>query len=219
MLHDGAEGSELFLVLPYLASVGGIGLLDAVQQLGDLLLLAVQLDIEAVIVGRELGILSLQLYQLIGQVLLIDGQVIDHLLTVIPYVGKHQGQHCGYHSQHYHRSLQFTVAVVIIVPSDFNLRSFLRTVAVVIIVPSDFNLRSFLRTVRVFLVDFFHTVKNKLFLRAKIIRFAIFVTNLIKNSHTNHESKGKKSHPLSKIFLHLHRSRLYLRMHPGPAHA
>ena len=52
MLHDGAEGSELFLVLPYLASVGGIGLLDAVQQLGDLLLLAVQLDIEAVIVGR-----------------------------------------------------------------------------------------------------------------------------------------------------------------------
>ena len=161
MLHDRAESSELFLVLPYLASVGGIGLLDAVQQLGDLLLLAVQLDIEAVIVGRELGILSLQLYQLIGQVLLIDGQVIDHLLTVIPYIGEHQGQHYGYHSKHYHRNFQLTVAVVIIVPSDF-------------------NLRSFLRTVRVFLVDFFHTVENKLFVRAKIIRFAIFVTNLIK---------------------------------------
>ena len=112
MLHDRAEGSELLLVLTDLAAVGGIGLLDAVEQLADLLTLAVQLDVEAVVVRRKLGILTLQLNQFIGQVLLVDSQVIDHLLSVYPDISKHGCQDDGHDCQNYDCNFQSLVSIV-----------------------------------------------------------------------------------------------------------
>ena len=112
MLHDRAEGTELLLILTDLAAVGRVGLLDAVQQLADLLALAVELDIEAVVVGRELGILTLQLDKFVGKVLLVDSQVVDHLLPVYPHVRKYTGQHHSHCGQYYNGDFKSFVGIV-----------------------------------------------------------------------------------------------------------
>ena len=84
----------------------------AVQQLAYLLALAVELDIEAVVVGRELGILTLQLHELVGKILLVDSQVIDHLLPVNPYVRKYSRQHYGHHGQYDNGDFKSLVGIV-----------------------------------------------------------------------------------------------------------
>ena len=111
MLHDRAEGTELLLILTDLAAVGRVGLLDALKQLVDFLALAVELDIEAVIVAGKLGILSLQLDKLVGKILLVDSQVIDHLLPVHPHVCEDTCKYNSHYRQDYNSDFQALITI------------------------------------------------------------------------------------------------------------
>ena len=84
VLHDGTQGTEFLFVLTNFGTVGRFGLLHAVNQFIHFETFSLQLDVQAVVVGRKQGIIRLQIYHLLGQLVLLNGQIIDQRTPVNP---------------------------------------------------------------------------------------------------------------------------------------
>ncbi len=94
--HDAPEGAQLFLVLTHLGSIRGLGLLDPLDQLVDLLAGRVKLAVDRFIFRRKAVVISFQCNHLLSEVFLLSVKIPDERRLGGPNVS----ETCGHQSGH-----------------------------------------------------------------------------------------------------------------------
>ena len=107
--HDAAQGAEFLLILAHLGAVRGLGLLDALDQLGDLLAGGIQLGIDRVIFRGEVGIIALEGDDLLRQVFLLHLELLDEAALLDPDIGQGAGQQRSHADEDVHDLAQVGV--------------------------------------------------------------------------------------------------------------
>ena len=93
--HNGAKGTQLFLVLAHLHAVCSLGLLDTLHKLSHFLAGRVELKVDGVVVGRKGLIVTLQGDYLVGEFLLFNIQLAHKRVLLDKHVSQGARQECG----------------------------------------------------------------------------------------------------------------------------